>query len=668
VNLSRPLPVRGQHSSSGDVRWARPAIGLVVALCLLCSHRATAAELRVFVTEGYAPFESVDAHGHPEGLAVELMRWIALQRRDLLVFQHGSFPEALAAIEERRADVLLTVFRSRERMQKLSFTRPYLQIPTTIIVPARSTAIRGLADLDQRRVAVLDEDYAQTFLDMQQIQPQRLTVRDCSAGLKALTSGQVEALIGDSPAVWQQAVQAGLQDRIAEAGEPLYIGHLCFATRVDAGELAKELDTALATAISLGQVAKLENQWLTRPLVVKTIDHQRWLSRLLWIIAGIGTLATMVTLWLASVRREANRLSLHLLAAQKAAEAARVRILGARLLAGAAHDINHLLTLVTANAELLQRGGSVAKLTPTMVASACAAGVLLRRGLALAKGQAPQPRPMDVELQIRDIVRLFEPLARNCQVQTIDPVESCWALIDPSLIQSALLNLLLNARDAMPHGGRILVSGARRDDGRITISVHDAGTGIPPEVQQRLFEPFFTTKGSSGTGLGLLMVREAAQAHGGSVAIASTVGTGTTITIDVPACARPPSGPMAPVASGELLVIDDDATMQVVLRQILTSGGYHVTLCSNGEEALAIAGKPWSAVISDWTMPGLSGEGLIHALRAANPNIPILMCCGHPVEELSAIMALPQTAFLSKPFTSTQLLTAVAEVLKPRDG
>ena len=258
-----------------------------------------------------------------------------------------------------------------------------------------------------------------------------------------------------------------------------------------------------------------------------------------------------------------------------------------------------LLTLDTVNAELLLRGGSVEKIAPTLVSSACAAGVLLRRGLALGKGQAPQPRAVDVELQVREVVRLFEPLARNCRVTAIDPAESCWGMIDPPLIQSALLNLLLNARDAMTHGGMITIACARRGDGRVALSVQDAGMGIPRAVQQRLFEPFFTTKGSSGTGLGLLMVRESAQAHGGTVVIDSTVGVGATITFDVPACTRPPSGPMLTVTSGQILVIDDDATMQVVLRQILTASGDTVTIYANGEEALAITGITWSVVISD---------------------------------------------------------------------
>ena len=472
------------------LRW----LMIASAWYLTLGHGAVAAELRVFVTDGYAPFESVDAQCRPEGLAVDLVRWIADQRRDLLVFQHGSFTEALAAIDERRADVLLTVFRSRERMQKLCFTKPYLQIPTVIIVPAGNTTITGLADLDQRLVAVLAADYSESFLDMQRVQPQRVTVRNVGEGLATMLSGKAEALIGDSPAIWHQAVQSGVQDRIIEAGDPLYVGHLCFATRVDAVDLARDLDHALSTAIALGQVAKLESTWLTRPLVAKTIASQRWLSRLLWISGGVVLIAIGVTVWLASVRREANRLSRVLLATQEAAETSRVRVLGARLLAGAAHDINHLLTLVTANAELLLRGGSVAKIAPTLVSSACAAGVLLRRGLALAKGQAPQPRAVDVELQVREVVRLFEPLACNCRVTVVDPVESCWGMIDPPLIQSALLNLLLNARDAMPHGGMITVACARRGDGRLSLSVQDAGMGIPRRSSNGCSSPFSPPK------------------------------------------------------------------------------------------------------------------------------------------------------------------------------
>ncbi len=639
-----------------------------------------AAEIRVFVTEGYAPFESIAENGKPEGFSIDLLHWIAERLELQPVYTHYTFADGLQALSTNQADLLLTVFRNQERTRNLHLTRPYFQVPTVLISRAGSRTIAGLTDVEQRRLGVPSADFANRFLDMQIAQPIRVPVRDAADGLSSLLDGSIDALVADSPAVWHQAVQRRIAQQIVTS-EPLYVGHLCFATGPAHAQLADDLDHALATAMSLGVIGMLDQRWLVRPLVEASNSDRNWLHAAGWVTIGLVVIGLLMVLWSYWLRRQIARLEAQLRQRLAAEEIGRQRELGARLLAGTAHDLNHLLTVVSNSADLLTHGGERATLAPRIAAAGRAAGALLRRGLGLASGASARPQPTNLNRLVEDTAALFAALAGSARVTlALDPARP-WAAIDPALVQTTLLNLLINARDALPTGGEVTVTVTPRD-GRILLIVSDTGSGMPPEVRARLFEPFFTTKGRSGTGLGLLMVRETARAHGGDVSITSAPNAGTTIAIDLPPApapaffhdsahgptsARGPSSAPTPVTTtaDHVLVIDDDATIRTLISELLIHDGFTITSCANGHQALVEAAKstPIAAAITDWTMPDPSGVTLIHALRNLRPDLPILICCGHPASELNEALALPNVGYLGKPFNPESLTTTLHQLV-----
>jgi CheY-like chemotaxis protein len=250
---------------------------------------------------------------------------------------------------------------------------------------------------------------------------------------------------------------------------------------------------------------------------------------------------------------------------------------------------------------------------------------------------------------------------------------------DPSLLSQALVNLCLNAVDAMRGVGTLTIAVGSRDvvpDVRAAISVTDTGCGIDAETQRRIFEPFFTTKGvGRGTGLGLAMVYGTVKAWGGSIEVESCVGAGTTMTVCLPSIAAPPTTGKRPLlppsissAKGTILVVDDDPRIRRVARRILEIGGYQVHEACDGADALSVFDKQrdhTQLVVLDMAMPVMGGAECFRALRARDPELRILLASGYALEE-DARRCLSEGAigFVDKPYTVDKFAAAVAMAMR----
>jgi CheY-like chemotaxis protein len=297
---------------------------------------------------------------------------------------------------------------------------------------------------------------------------------------------------------------------------------------------------------------------------------------------------------------------------------------------------------------------------------------------------------MDLNQSLQEIRKLIPSLVGEdirCDFQldaTIAAVKS-----DPSQLEQVILNLIVNARDAMPRGGRLTVTTSmtefdenyvRRHPGTtagpyVLLSVTDTGCGIPPEVQGRIFEPFFTTKGEKGTGLGLATVYGIVKQMGGSVTFYTEQGIGTEFKICLPALlsegkaqtageARSPS-PL-PRGSERILVVEDEPTLREVAAAVLLDLGYQVTALSSAEEALALPLAAASApqlLISDVVLPGMRGDEMASILRDRCAGLRVLLTSGYAQERLLGTLAAAADRILHKPFSaslagSAQILTA----------
>ncbi|WP_231370342.1 hybrid sensor histidine kinase/response regulator [Sphingomonas phyllosphaerae] len=368
-----------------------------------------------------------------------------------------------------------------------------------------------------------------------------------------------------------------------------------------------------------------------------------------------------------------------------------------QLTGGLAHDFNNLLTGMMGNLELLQmrvargRTDDLDRFISAAQGAGRRAASLTQRLLAFSRRQTLDPRPTDVAALVRGMEDLLRrTVGPECAIEVIDAPGLWPAMIDGTQLESALLNLCINARDAMPGGGRITIEAANKrldqraarqhdiDPGEyLSICVTDAGTGMEPQVVERAFEPFFTTKPiGQGTGLGLSMVYGFARQSGGQVRIYSEVGMGTTICIYLPRYdgeATNTAGddvlPENMKGSGEtILVVDDEATIRHLIDEVLDEQGYTVIGAGDGAAGIKVlqSGARIDLLITDVGLPnGMNGRQVADAARSLRPGLKVLFITGYAENAAVGNGHLePGMELLTKPFTIEALSMKVAEILR----
>ena len=361
-----------------------------------------------------------------------------------------------------------------------------------------------------------------------------------------------------------------------------------------------------------------------------------------------------------------------------------------RLAGGVAHDLNNWLTVIVGYAELMLEDAADPAvkegLQEILSASRAATGVT-RNLLAFSRKQVLHLRTTDLNHVVREFRNLVERIiGEHIRVNVEVPEDPVRIKADPTQIQQVLMNLSVNARDAMPSGGTLTVStvaialtehdlvGANAPPGEYgAVIVSDTGIGMTPDVRERLFEPFFTTKDTGkGTGLGMAVVYGIVRQLGGYITVDSEVGRGTTFTMYFPVAEAEEAGEGASAAPGaraavgrtRVLLVEDEEAVRTLTRRILERAGYDVTAAANAEEALGFfegASEPIGLVLTDVVMPGMSGPQMLTRMQRAHP-VPALLMSGYP-DQGEAIGASSSFRIIAKPFTADVLMTAVRETL-----
>lgn len=374
-------------------------------------------------------------------------------------------------------------------------------------------------------------------------------------------------------------------------------------------------------------------------------------------------------------------------------QAQKLEVVG-QLTGGIAHDFNNILTVVTGTMEMLAEGVAdrpdLAEIVRMIDEAASRGADLTHRLLAFARKQALQPAATDVSALVFNTAKLLRPtLGANICIETILTDDAAVAFVDSAQLSTALLNLALNSRDAMPNGGKLTfeisnvafdgISDAAHPDAQskefVAIGVSDCGAGIPAELQDRVFEPFFTTKGpGQGSGLGLSMVYGFVKQSGGHVKIRSEVGHGTTVTICLPRhcetglpVAKPEDAP-AMKGSETVLAVEDD---RLVLRQVsrqLRSLGYKVLGARNATEALALVrtNADIDVIFTDVLMPGaMNGRQLAREATRLRADIKFVFTSGYAEDAIILHGLLdPDVLLLTKPYRKTDLARVIRRALK----
>jgi signal transduction histidine kinase len=373
-----------------------------------------------------------------------------------------------------------------------------------------------------------------------------------------------------------------------------------------------------------------------------------------------------------------------------------------RLAGGISHDFNNLLTVINGHSSLLRESGHLLsdkdrnESLDEIQKAGTQAAALTRQLLAFSRKQVLQARVVNLNQIVRELESMLGRLIgeRVALTTALDP-ELRNLSVDPGQIQQVIVNLVVNARDAMPEGGRIIIgtrnsarpplsTGALEPDCPcVALTVTDTGTGMSAQTRAQIFEPFFTTKSEGkGTGLGLATVYGIVRQSGGWIDVTSEVGSGTTFALYFPATdqpsedAEPIQTPLAEITRepSTILVVEDQPEVRELAVQALRRAGHEVFQATDGDEALAQFTDRANAIallLTDVVMPGLNGRELAARLRAANPHLLVIFMSGYTDEILDRDgLVGPGTAFVAKPFTPSSLVREVDHLLlsRPRLG
>jgi PAS domain S-box-containing protein len=362
------------------------------------------------------------------------------------------------------------------------------------------------------------------------------------------------------------------------------------------------------------------------------------------------------------------------------------------LASGVAHDLNNILAPIMMSVPVLRRALSPQardEIITTIEMSANRGAQIVKQVLTFGSGLEGDRCPLDVEPLVKEVIKIMrETFPRNILIRSALEADLWPVLGDATQIHQVLLNLCVNARDAMPEGGELRLSARSLNldasyasmlpdasPGPYTlIEASDTGYGIPPEIVERIFDPFFTTKGpGKGTGLGLSTTLGIVKSHGGFIQVKSQPGSGTTFQVYLPASMNRETAPgdIAPQAfdgHGELiLVVDDEPGVRGAARLALESSGYRVLVAADGTEALAVFAMnsaTIAVVLTDLMMPLMDGISLVRALRTMAPLVPIVASTGLGEKtQLSVLKALGVETVLHKPYSADTLLQTVYEAL-----
>ena len=387
----------------------------------------------------------------------------------------------------------------------------------------------------------------------------------------------------------------------------------------------------------------------------------------------------------AAVRHERRRLEERLLLSQK------LEAVG-RLAGGVAHDFNNVLTAIIGSTELLlldtPPGAPHREELDIIRDAGVRAQELIRQLLAFSARQVLNPVVLDLNRLVKNVNKMLRRLiGEDVKLVTALAPDLGAVRADPGQIEQALVNLALNARDAMPQGGQLTITTQNVDiaDGSPAVSVPpgrcvllqvtDTGVGMDRETQQRVFDPFFTTKPrGKGSGLGLATVHGIVRQSGGDVTVESAPGAGATFRIYLPCVTAAldavgaPAAVTAPAAGSEtVLLAEDEELVRVLARKVLEQAGYRVLVAAGGAEALALAERhdaPIHLLLTDVVMPEMSGRELMRRLIERRPDVRVLYMSGYADEAIARHGVLdPGTAFMQKPFTPGVLARRVRDVL-----
>ncbi|MCB9899301.1 MAG: transporter substrate-binding domain-containing protein [Planctomycetes bacterium] len=674
---------------------------LLCALAALTTLAARPAERVVRV--GLHPAQPLvyrDDDGRPAGFAVDVLEVVAALEGWSLDWVDGDWDTCEERLRTGEIDLLFPIRDTPERLEVFDFTSRGMLTTWGDVFVRRDSEVESLLDLDGRTVAVVRGDYFATSFDA----TLRSFARSCSY-LPLASCQDVMAAVRDGDAdagVLERLTGYWHMDAYGLVTPTFPFGPSELLLAVPKGrnaDLIEALDRRLLEqeADPSSAFARIRDEWFRPRPADEGIPG--WLIVTLAVVAGLALVSAAFgavlrrqlavrTAQLDARASELQRETADRVRAEQHREQLEAQLRHSQkleaigqLAAGVAHDFRNLLTVISAHTDRIATRVSddalVAESVDALGRAVDQAAQVTRSLLGFSRRMEPRREALDLCACVDEAARMLArtlPAAIQLTVKTaLQPRPH--VLADPTQMHQVILNLALNARDAMPRGGRLEIAVERRygDTREVTVRVSDTGEGMSPEVRARIFEPFFTTKEESGTGLGLATVQGIVTEHGGRVSVSSAEGRGTSFVLHFPLLPDPlpgadsdPSGVPAAEGCGELVLLaEDDRQVRQIVAAALIAAGYEVVQAKDGHQALERGREERGRIrlcVFDVDMPQLSGLDALAALRAEGESAPAILVTASEIA-LDAAASGSDTVVLSKPFAIQELCTLVREML-----
>lgn len=655
-----------------------------LALCLaLCAFGAAAQDTVVRVGLHDARPVAFELDGVPTGFGVVLLEEIARREGWTLEWVRGTWSSSMKALEAGEIDLLFPMLRTTEREQRFDFNEQGLYAGWGRVAARPGEQIESLLDLEGRRVAIVKDDIFGIELERQTnglARPPRLIAYPAlNEAVAAALADEVDAVVGEN-----LALHFLMQDRALRS------------TSVVVAAGAPHLATLKGTHPEL--LAALDRQLIDLKNDPGSVYHEAydewlgirrapaWPTWLRWTLSVGAALLLLSLLFAAILRAQLRARSAELVARSEAlleqirerehAETERRVLreslrhaqklqLAGQLASGVAHDVRNLLTVISAHAERVRdnagEGASTLESLDVVERAASEAAEMTRSLVAFSRRIEARPEKVDLGAFVHETgVMIERSLPGNVHMEVVPPPEPLWILVDPGQLRQVVLNLALNAREAMSEGGELRLVVEEPSPREVRLRVSDTGEGMDAELRARVFEPFFTTKSDrGGTGLGLATVRELVAEQDGRIEIDSTPGEGTEIRVTWPAARAPRYRARdGGVGHGErVLVAVGTAQVRQIVASALLAAGFEPVQARDVEELAAAAADPErapAALLLEEALLADGGAAPLDALLNVRPGL-VLALLGAPAEPTLPPQVPPDTPRLGDSYRVAEL-------------